>query len=268
MSIWLKLKLIKFKDEAVIYKVSGSFWETLNNSWSSPVSPDMYLDLKGVEKDNVKNYANNMIVYNVYGYTGQLMMINSKYHAKVDTTNSGLSTSNNDNFGLAFAVTQNSSNQDKDDYKGILNGDKSIQKASDFKLNDSAKSSKISSEITRNDINTLNGSFLKDSSDFSNKSINDADGKITIECKLYKVPWFASELPKDISPKIITHEYKTDNKITNKISRKTLSTSTDYDFMNMRPTKIQPSDVENLDPFPSFIPITNYYWCNKKTNIS
>lgn len=137
-----------------------------------------------------------------------------------------------------------------------------------FKLNDSAKSSKISSEITRNDINTLNGSFLKDSSNFSNKSINDADGKITIECKLYKVPWFASELPKDISPKIITHEYKTDNKITNKISRKTLSTSTDYDFMNMRPTKIQPSDVENLDPFPSFIPITNYYWCNQKTNIS
>lgn len=130
MSIWLKLKLIKFKDEAVIYKVSGSFWETLNNSSSSPVSPDMYLDLKGVEKDNVKNYANNMIVYNVYGYTGQLMMINSKYNAKVDTTNSGLSTSNNDNFGLAFAVTQNSNNQDKDDYKGILNGDKSIQKTS------------------------------------------------------------------------------------------------------------------------------------------
>ncbi|MDE7099770.1 MAG: hypothetical protein K2N99_00935, partial [Malacoplasma sp.] len=41
----------------------------------------------------------------------------------------------------------------------------------------------------------------------------------------------------------------TTNKINNKVSWKTLSTSTDYDFLNMLPSNLTNQDVSNLDPF-------------------
>ncbi|RXY96703.1 hypothetical protein D8X55_02955 [Malacoplasma penetrans] len=239
----------KFKDETTIYKVSGTYWGTLNNSSSSStVSPYTYLNLSGITQ--TKDYASNLIMYNVHEYTGQLMLINSKYNDRVNTDNSSItSQNNNDNYGLAIGITQNANDQNQGDFKGILNGADSIQKASDFQLSDSAIASKIPSEITRNDIETLNNSFLRNSSDFSITSINDETGEITIECKLYQIPWFASELPSNITPRVVSHQYTTNNKITNKVSWKTLSTSTDYDFMNMTPTKIRAEDVENLDPF-------------------
>ncbi|RXY96694.1 hypothetical protein D8X55_02905 [Malacoplasma penetrans] len=238
----------KFKDESKVYKVSGSVWQTLNNSTTNSNVPlDLYLDLAGIQ--DIKSYANDLIMYNVYGYTGQLMMINSKYNAKVDTTNSTITVDTNDQkYGLAIAVNQNSSNQTKGDYKGMLNGDNSFQKTSNFELSASAKSSKIPSEITKEDIVASNG-FLKNPSDFTIKEMDDKTGTIKIECKLYQVPWFTDKLPDDISPKIIEHEYKTDKTISDKTSWKNLTTSTDYDFLNMKPTTIQKGDVENLDPF-------------------
>ncbi|BAC44062.1 hypothetical protein D8X55_02510 [Malacoplasma penetrans] len=238
----------KFKDESTIYKVSGSAWSSLNNNTSSAIAPNTYLDLAGIPQ--TKDYANNLIIYNVYGYTGQLMMVNSKYNENVDTSNSGITEdANPDKLGLALAVTQNANSQNQGDYKGILNGDDSIQKASDFELSQSAIDSKIPSEITRSDINTLNSSFLKNASDFTITKIDDANGTIEIQCNLYQIPWFASELPSNITPRVVTHQYTTTNKINNKISWKTLSETTDYDFLNMKPSKIAVDDVTNLDPF-------------------
>ncbi|MDE5952941.1 MAG: hypothetical protein K2G48_02365, partial [Malacoplasma sp.] len=43
--------------------------------------------------------------------------------------------------------------------------------------------------------------------------------------------------------------FKTTNNINNKVSWKTLSTSTDYDFLNMLPSNLKVDDVKNLDPF-------------------
>ncbi|BAC44057.1 conserved hypothetical protein [Malacoplasma penetrans HF-2] len=239
----------KFKDEKIIYKVSGSAWDTLgSNLKNEAISPNRYLDLAGVGE--VNKYADDLIIYNVYGYTGQLMMINSIYNANVNTSNSTTITpdSNDSNYGLAFGVTQNKTNQNEGDYVGILNGPSSILKASDFELSDSAKSSKIPSEITKEDIVESNG-FMKTSSDFKITSMNDTTGDITIECQLYQIPWFTTTLPDDISPKTVTKTYKTDKKIADKTSWKTLSVSTDYDFLNMKPSTIKKEDIDNLDPF-------------------
>ncbi|BAC44052.1 hypothetical protein [Malacoplasma penetrans HF-2] len=237
----------KFKGEKIVYKVSGSAWDNLgSNLGNKTISPDRYLDLGGVTA--IKDYADNMTIYNVYGFTGQLMMINSKYNENVDTNNSSLSETNTGNYGLAIAVNQNSTNQNVGDYKGILNGPDSIQKASDFNLSDSARTSKIPSEITKDDIVTTNG-FLKNSTDFKIVSMDDTKGSIEIETNLYQIPWFATRLPDNISPKTVRKTYTTDNKIQNKTSWKTLSNTTDYDFVNMKPTTIQREDVENLDPF-------------------
>ncbi|RXY96691.1 hypothetical protein D8X55_02890 [Malacoplasma penetrans] len=237
----------KFKDESNIYKVSGSVWQTINNNTTS-IPLYVYLDLKGIGSTSA--YANDLIMYNVYGYTGQLMMINSKYNSLVNTSNSNITTDNNpQNYGLALAVTQNANLQDKGDYKGILNGPDTFQKASDFELSSSALSSKIPSEITKDDIETSNGGFMKDSTDFTIKSMDDKTGSIQIECKLYQIPWFTTSLPEGITPKIITKQYTTTKKIADKTSWKTLTTSTDYDFLNMKPSKITEEDVTNLDPF-------------------
>ncbi|RXY96692.1 hypothetical protein D8X55_02895 [Malacoplasma penetrans] len=236
----------KFKNEDVIYKVSGSSWQTINNT-NTNVSPYVYLDLKGISAASA--YAQDLIIYNVYGYTGQLMMINSVYNERVDTKNSGITTENNDkNYGLALAVTQNDKLQDKGDYKGFLNGPNTFQQASDFELSNSAKTSKIPSEITKDDIEASNG-FLRNSSDFTIKEMDDSTGNIKIECKLYQIPWFTDKLPDGISPKVISKTYTTDKKIIDKTSWKTLTTSTDYDFLNMKPSTIKKEDVENLDPF-------------------
>lgn len=48
---------------------------------------------------------------------------------------------------------------------------------------------------------------------------------------------------------MVKYDYTTKNTISNKVSWKILSTSTDYDFLNMLPSMITYSDLSNLDPF-------------------
>ncbi|WP_229503127.1 lipoprotein 17-related variable surface protein [Malacoplasma penetrans] len=239
----------KFKNESKIYKVSGTAWETLdNNLKNESISPQIYLDLSGVS--DITKHANNLIIYNVYGYTGQLMMVNSIHNDYVNTKNSESITveSNPEEYGLAFGVTQNKTNQNEGDNVGILNGPNSILKASDFELSSFARTSKIPSEITKDDIETSNG-FLKNSTDFKITKMDDEKGEIEIECQLYQIPWFTTTLPNDISPKTVTKSYTTSNKIADKTSWKNLTASTDYDFLNMKPSKITSEDLTNLDPF-------------------
>ncbi|MDE5841862.1 MAG: hypothetical protein K2H11_02665, partial [Malacoplasma sp.] len=238
----------KFKDDSRIYKIEKTI---LNSDTSRTLAPTTYLDLSGIGIDNVKNYANNFVIYNVFGYTGQLMMINAKSSETIDTP--ALPTDNNvDKWGLAIGVTQNQSSQNTGDYKGLLNTENSFQKSADFEISESVLNSKIPSEIIQGDITPLYNSFFKADPkypSFEISNIKDDEGKFDITVNLYQIPWFASTLPDESIPTKITKSFETKNKISNKVSWKELSSSTDYDFLNMLPSNLKVDDVNNLDPF-------------------
>ncbi|WP_164979346.1 lipoprotein 17-related variable surface protein [Malacoplasma penetrans] len=243
----------KFKDEKKIYKVSGNVWNSLNGGTATTVTPTTYLDLDGFA--DTKPCADNLMIYNVYGYTGQLLLINSHYSPYINlTTNPEITSDNNSsNYGLAFAITQNSNQQDKGDYKGTLNGPNSFQKAADFDINASVLNSKLPSEITRSDLELQNGGILKEADvakwpPFTISEINDETGTFKVTVNLYQIPWFVDTLPSDATPKTITKSF-TAQKISTKVSWKTLSETSDYDFLNMKPSTITAQDVTNLDPF-------------------
>ncbi|MDE7075092.1 MAG: hypothetical protein K2O21_00460, partial [Malacoplasma sp.] len=237
----------KFKDDEKIYKVDKTI---LNSSSISNLSPQTYLDLKGISTDGVNSYANNFVIYNVYGYTGQLMMINADPRTYIRSDPPP--TDNQDKWGLAIGVTQNKLDQSNGDYKGLLNTENSFQKSADFEISESVLNSKLPSEITQNDIKPLNNSFFQASSTYKSfviSEIDDTKGTFKITVNLYQIPWFASTLPTDAIPTKIIKDFQTKNKIDSKVSWKILSTSTDYDFMNMLPTNLTVDDVKNLDPF-------------------
>ncbi|MDE6894474.1 MAG: hypothetical protein K2J02_03810 [Malacoplasma sp.] len=238
----------KFKEDEKIYKIDKSI---LNSTSGSTLSPQTYLDLAGIKTDNISNFANNFVIYNVFGYTGQLMMINSQSNLYI--TNPEPPADNEiTKWGLAIGVTQNQSNQSVGDYKGLLNTENSFQKSADFEINTSILNSKIPSEITQSDVTPLNNAFFKASSaykSFEISKINDIAGTFDVTVNLYQIPWFASVLPDDAIPTKIVKSFQTTNKINNKVSWKTLSTSTDYDFLNMLPSNLTNQDVSNLDPF-------------------
>ena len=238
----------KFKEDSKIYKIEK---ETLSSNVGSSLSPTTYLDLSGISQNGVNAFANNFVIYNVYGYTGQLMMINAKPETYIEAP-----AQPDDNtvtkWGLAIGVTQNTYNQSQGDYKGLLNTSESFQKSADFEITPSVLSSKIPSEITQNDITTLNNSFFQNNNKytpFTISDINDSKGTFTVTVNLYQIPWFASSLPDSSIPKTITKSYTTTNKIQNRISWKTLSSETDYDFLNTLPTNLTVQDVQSLDPF-------------------
>ncbi len=238
----------KFNSDEKVYKIDKN---TLNASSSTTLSPQTYLDLKGITSNDVSKFANNFVIYNVYGYTGQLMMINAKYSQYI--TNPNLPDNNEKTkWGLAIGVTQNESDQSVGDYKGLLNTENSFQKSADFNIDQSVLNSKIPSEITQDDIIPLYDSFFKASSKYESfkiSKIDDEKGTFEITVNLYQIPWFATYLPDDAIPTTLTKSFTTTNKISSKVSWKTLSTSTDYDFLNMLPSNLTIDDVNNLDPF-------------------
>ncbi|MCF0217933.1 MAG: hypothetical protein HUJ42_02705 [Malacoplasma sp.] len=259
----------KFKDDSKIYEVTSDIMKGATNSNNS-IAPITYLDLKSISKASsdkstssidVSSYANNYIIFNVYGYSGSLMLINEFYNAKVSATNDAdksktgtqASTSTNSrNYGLAIAVVQNSSNSNVGDYLGLLNTKESVITTPDFEINSSILSSKIPSEITRNDITTLNDSFFQDGTGytpFEISNISDSEGKFTITANLYKIPWYTKTLPSDAVPKKITKQFTNANKISQKTSWITLNTANNYDFLNSLPSTITVADIEKLNPF-------------------
>ena len=249
----------KFMNDKIVYKVSGDSLKSGANNFS----PSTYLDLGGVNSNDVKNNANNFLIYNVYGYTGQLMMVNASYNVYINIYDKDKTKPTDEEnakklYGLAIAVVPNSSDNSSGDLKGLLNTSNSFQKPADFTISDSVLSSKIPSEITKQDIQLMNDAFFKtsDNKPFIISNIDDKKGTFKITANLYKIPWFASTLPNDISPKIISYEFKTGNSdkhnaksIDDKVSWKNLSTSTDYDFLNTLPSKISKEDVKALNPF-------------------
>ncbi|MDE5949921.1 MAG: hypothetical protein K2G54_03525 [Malacoplasma sp.] len=238
----------KFKNDSKIFKIEKN---TLSSTLNASLNPATYLDLSGISQNQISAFANNFIIYNVFGYTGQLMMINAKPETYIE---SSTPPSNNETtkWGLAIGVTQNAYNQLQGDYKGLLNTSESFQKSADFTIEQAVLNSKIPSEITQNDVTTLNNSFFQASNNYQPfviKDINDSNGTFKVEVNLYQIPWFASVLPDNSIPKNITKEFKTTNTILNKTSWKTLSSSTDYDFLNTLPSNLKVDDVNNLDPF-------------------
>ncbi len=238
----------KFKNDSKIFKIEKN---TLNATTNTSLSPTTYLDLSGISQNQISTYANNFIIYNVFGYTGQLMMINAKPETYIQNS-SPPSDNLQTKWGLAIGVTQNTFNQSQGDYKGLLNTSDSFQKSADFTIEENVLNSKIPSEISQNDVTTLNNSFFQSNTNyqpFTIKDIDDTKGTFKVEVNLYQIPWFATFLPDNTVPKNITKEFKTTNTITNKISWKTLSSSTDYDFLNTLPSNLKTEDINNLDPF-------------------
>lgn len=202
------------------------------------------------------------LIYNVYGYTGQLMMINAKYNPYINNSdNENIRPTDEENegllYGLAIAVIPNASNNVYGDYKGLLNTSNSFQKPADFSISESILNTKLPGEITKQDIQLMNDVFFKnnDSKPFIISDINDESGTFKITANLYKIPWFATSLPNDSTLKVVSYTFdgKGSNKkaqqIKNKVSWKVLNSSTDYDFMNTLPSKISVNDIQVFDPF-------------------
>ena len=245
----------KFLDDGKVYKIDG---DTLK-SGSNDFSPTTYLDLSSVTSNqSVRDDAKNFLIYNVYGYTGQLMMIDASYYNQINIYDKQNQLDSNKNWGLAIAVVPNKNDNKAGDFKGVLNGPDSIQKAADFTIEESVLKTKIPSEISKSDIKLLNDAFFKsdDTKPFIITDINDETGTFTITANLYKIPWFADTLPANSVPKVVTYTFNgTDSNkskaqtISSKVSWKTLNTSTDYDFMNMKPSNVKVEDLNNLNPF-------------------
>ena len=248
----------KFLKDGKVYRIGG---DSLKSGESS-FSPSTYLDLDGISNESVKNNANNFLIYNVYGYTGELMMVNADYYAYInnyDANNKEPTADENETklYGLAIAVVPNASDNNSGDFKGLLNTSNSFQKPADFTIEQSVLSSKIPSEITESDIKLLNDAFFKDSDSkpFIISNIDDVNGTFKVTANLYKIPWFATTLPKDSVPKVVTYTFdgkSNDNKaqsISSKVSWKTLSSSANYDFVNMIPSNVTVEDLNALDPF-------------------
>lgn len=184
----------KFLADGKVYKIDG---DTLK-SGKDGFSPITYLDLASVTSNSkVKEDAKNFLIYNVYGYTGQLMMIDASYYNQINIYDNQNQLDTSKNWGLAIAVVPNASNNKDGDFKGVLNGTDSIQSAADFTINSDSLKTKIPSEITKQDIQLLNNAFFKDSDTkpFIISNINDETGTFKITANLYKIPWFADKLP-------------------------------------------------------------------------
>ena len=246
----------KFLKDGKVYKIDSS---TLK-SGSSSLSPSTYLDLSGNQNESIKSDASNFVIYNVYGYTGQLMMIDASYDDRIDIYSNILDSNDNTgkNWGLAIAVTSNKNQSTTGDFKGILNGKDSIQKAADFTIDQNTLNSKIPSEITKSDIKLLNDAFFKssDSKPFIISDVDDSKGTFTLTANLYKIPWFSETLPDKSVPSVVSYTFSNNDSshqnaqsIDKKVSWKILNSSTNYDFMNMLPTNVSLDDIKNLDPF-------------------
>ncbi|MCF0217760.1 MAG: hypothetical protein HUJ42_01805 [Malacoplasma sp.] len=254
----------KFKNDTKVYEVTSDTMKKAT-SQGSTISPITYLDLASINSktdglqsssssSTVASYANNYIIFNVFGYSGSLMLINEKYSEVIDAsaTTASTDTNNTDQYGLAIAVIQNPSNTVDGDYLGLLNTKNSIVSSADFTIEDSVLKSKLPSEITRNDIKTLNNSFFQDGTGyvpFTISNIKDKEGTFTVTANLYKIPWYSTTLPSNATPKKIEKNFSNANKITNKSGWITLNTTSNYDFMNSLPSTITVADVENLNPF-------------------
>ena len=254
----------KLVDDNKIYKleITGTSYEnTKFNSYS-------YYDLSGNVETSIKDHAKNFVIFNVPGYSGSIMMINSKIipnaaHKKNITDTGEQDKIKAEGYGISVAVVENANNAGTGDSKGLLNTDKAFIKSSDFTINPNVLSNKLPSEINRNDLTISNNGF------FTNNPTKDEHGNIkypqfkktvmedndnskdnlTITANIDQIPWFVNNgiMPGNIPPLTITKQFRTGQNIQQRITWK--DASLDYDFKNTLPSKLNVSDVQRFDPF-------------------
>ncbi|WPL38543.1 lipoprotein 17-related variable surface protein [Malacoplasma iowae] len=251
----------KFSNDTKIQKISihGSTLDT------TTITTSTYYNIDGNSDQTIKENAKNFVLYNVYGYSGQIMMLNPRKITNIqDMDPSTDDDINKKGIGIAVAITKNK-NGDGGDSKGYLNTDKAFVKSADFNINESILKNKLPSEISRNDLTITEGGFLTNNNtidqttnqlkykQFEKIKIDDENksdsNNLEITANIDQIPWFVDNnvMPGNIPPLTITKSFKTGVKISERTTWKNVEL--DYDFKNILPSKITPEDVQRFDPF-------------------
>ncbi len=223
-----------------------------------------YYNLADSPIQDIRDTASSLILYNVYGYIGQIMLINCYYRAWIDYKNVPDQTQIADNkYGLAVAITSNPNATGQGDTKGLLNTDNAFLKSSDFTISQEILNKKLPSEITREDLTFLNGAFLTKNTTknedgslkyepFVKNKIDDLNKTLQVTLNLDQIPWFVTDgqMPSSIVPLKITKEFTTNTEISSRFSWKNVDQE-DYDFKNTLPSKMTIADIERVSPFVS-----------------
>ena len=254
-------------NENLFYKVKGDSKikkVTLPKGSGSP-SVSEYYDLKNTSIDKIRDNASSFNLYNVYGYAGQIMLVNTWFWKWVnsdeypDKKPDHQDKDKMDTFGLAAAVTDHKNSSGSGDIKGLLNTDQAFQKSADFKIEENILKNKLPSEITRNDLSFTEKGFLTNNKKtaggkllyppFTKLENNDQTKKLVIEANVDQIPWFVGDnkMPENIIPLKIKKEFVTGEDISKRFAWK--SVNDDYDFKNTLPSKLTVEDVNRIDPF-------------------
>ena len=260
---------IKYANSGVINKVKIS--GTTSSNTKTEIST--YFDLDGVANSSasntkIKNNAKKFVLYNVYGYSGQIMLLNPYQIINRTDITPSLTYDEQKYYGLSAAIVNNVQNPGNGDLKGLLNTKDAFLKSADFNLEDAILQNKLPSEISRNDLKLENGAFFtrnpainEDGTpkypQFIKEVMNDEkenddtlkEGNIKITAYLDQIPWFVDNnvMPNNIAPLKITKTYRTKSLINQRVSWK--NEDLDYDFKNTLPSKITQEDIDRFDPF-------------------
>ena len=217
-----------------------------------------YLDLINTSNQKIKDNARSFNLYNVFGYAGQIMLINTYFSPYVQP-NSYPDDALSKNYGLAVAVTDNKNSAGYGDTKGLLNTEEAFQKSADFFIDKDILANKLPSEITRNDLSFTEKGFLTKNKTMINgelkyppfvkTTIDDKNKKLKIEANVDQIPWFVGDnkMPDNIPPLKIVKEFQSDVEITSRYWWK--DADDDYDFKNTLPSKLTLEDIKRINPF-------------------
>ena len=216
----------KIKDATIIKKV------VLPKNNEKP-SISEYFDLNNASIEKIKKNAKSFNLYNVYGYAGQIMLINtwfskwvnSEGYPKNDESVDGIKQKE---YGLAAAITDNKNSTGNGDTKGLLNTEDAFQKSADFYIEENILKNKLPSEITRNDLSFTEKGFLTKNKTMENGQLkyppfvkvitNDQNKSLKIEANIDQIPWFVGDnkMPENIPPLKIVKEFQSGVEITNR----------------------------------------------------
>ncbi len=242
----------KYKDDTKIYKINSSNLKTGTND---SVTESTYYDLSS-GNSKMQKYASSFVLYNVYGYQGQIMLVNAWYNDYIDIYRNDIpdvstDAANTNEYGLVAAITQNLSDPNSGDSKGLLNTADAFQFSADFSIPEQILKSKLPSEIVKEDLVITNDGFITQNPKYPTpftKIMDDKNGTLKVTEYIDQIPWFVTngQMPSNINPTEITKEYSDLNKIETRISWK--DGNTDYDFKNTLPTKVTMDDLKRFDP--------------------
>lgn len=238
---------LTYRNESIIYKLT---LPAKNSNASYIVST--YYDLASSPIAGIRDNATKFVLYNVSGYSGQIMLIKpvQRFSPRDDTSIPSEEEIKKNLYGLSAAIVSNTYIPTDGDSKGLLNTADAFQFSADFEINQNILNSKLPSEIVSTDLTLLHDAKFTTNalySSFTKKDINDETKKLTIEVYLDQVPWFADDLPLGFIPLKVTKVFDTLNNISSRVSWKNVNS--DYDFRNTLPTKIDQIDLKRFDPF-------------------